>query len=384
MISSSKHTVMFTGAGISTTCGIPDFRGPGGVWTARDAGKPPPKMKVTMEQAMPSRTHMAIKKLQDSGLIKHTISQNVDGLHRRSGLSADDISELHGNCYVEQCENGHEFLRDFDVMNHIGDNRIAHYHSTGRNCTECGKPLLDNIIHFGENLPEGELDKALKHSKKADLMIVIGSSLTVSPANSMPPMAKKLVIINLQKTDYDDDSDLRIFAKCDQVMVPLMEKLNQRIPRFRLTKKFSVGNTHSVGSVSGTHKYKLFVAGSCSAAPHPAYIDTVTFTLHETFKNPVHVIEEPPFELSASGWGTFDVKVDITFTDSTREPLHLTHEISFEGSGASKIYSVDFGPQPWFDEDDFNGEDEDEELDAQPSLGGRDEYESSNGIVITG
>merc|ERR1719436_99592 len=128
MVRESKHIVIFTGAGISTSAGISDFRGPTGVWTRKAEGLPPIAGTSTVK-ALPTKTHMGIVELQRRGIVKYVISQNCDGLHRRSGLPASAISELHGNGNVEICEDcGRRYFRDFKAVrqNHTFD------HFTGR------------------------------------------------------------------------------------------------------------------------------------------------------------------------------------------------------------------------------------------------------------
>lgn len=102
MILSSKHVVVHTGAGCSTASGIPDFRGPKGVWTLEKKGEKP-NFDVSFSDAQPTKCHMALKALLDSGHIKYIVSQNIDGLHLRSGVQRKQIAELHGNMFVENC-----------------------------------------------------------------------------------------------------------------------------------------------------------------------------------------------------------------------------------------------------------------------------------------
>ena len=102
-IAKSKHFVAFTGAGISTQSGIPDFRGPDGVWTRRDKGLPPPKMKKAWSEIHPNEGHLVLLELQKMGLLKFLITQNTDNLHRQSGIYHDTISELHGNGTLMKC-----------------------------------------------------------------------------------------------------------------------------------------------------------------------------------------------------------------------------------------------------------------------------------------
>jgi len=239
LVQNSQKVVFFTGAGISTAAKIPDYRGPQGVWTRKAQKKAGPS-SIAFEDAVPTETHMALKTLiHETEQCQFLISQNVDGLHRRSGITRDQISELHGNTFKEVCWSCKaDFMRRKEVRGRLNApgtcreclKKVPHYcHCTGRICTDCGCRLKDSIIHFKENLPEDSLVAGFKHSEEADLHIVLGSSLRVSPACEMPrstvTKGGKLVIINLQKTPLDQLCAIRIFAKTDQVMKKLMQKL---------------------------------------------------------------------------------------------------------------------------------------------------------------
>uniref|UniRef100_A0A6A7G4B6 Regulatory protein SIR2 homolog 7 n=2 Tax=Hirondellea gigas TaxID=1518452 RepID=A0A6A7G4B6_9CRUS len=249
-VKDSKHMIAFTGAGVSTSTGIPDFRSGlntvletgAGAWTlsaAKKSRSSKAKVKSTL-QALPSKTHMALVQLERDGILKHLISQNCDGLHRRSGIPPHSLSELHGNTNLEicvKCEK--EYMRDHHTRNAI------HYldHRTGRMCTVkgCQGALKDTIINFTENLPEKPLEDSESHSKKADLCLAMGSSLRVTPAALMPEevgrsRSGRLVIVNLQSTPLDHIATLRINALCDNVMVALMKELDTEIPEFRLLR----------------------------------------------------------------------------------------------------------------------------------------------------
>jgi NAD-dependent SIR2 family protein deacetylase len=143
---------------------------------------------------------MALVEMMEKGYLKHIISQNVDGLHRKSGIPAEKLSEVHGNTNLEVCKKCNRgYMRDFRVRNA----QKVHDHKTGRKCdnVKCGGPLEDSIINFGENLNEEILDQGFFNGGKADLMLAIGSSLRVTPAADMAAeTANKegsLVIINL-------------------------------------------------------------------------------------------------------------------------------------------------------------------------------------------
>jgi NAD-dependent SIR2 family protein deacetylase len=240
MIRESRHIVVFTGAGISTSAGISDFRGPMGVWTRKAQGQAPIAGTSTVK-ALPTKTHMGIVELHRRGILRYVISQNCDGLHRRSGLPASAISELHGNSNIEICETcGRRFFRDYKAVRkeHTFD------HFTGRFCI-CKGRLLESTIDFGQNLPRAPLVKAQEESEKADLHIVFGSSLTVSPACDMPRSTAenggKLVIVNLQKTPLTPQAALQVHAPTDVVMESLMQRLGIPIPNFRLERRIIFG-----------------------------------------------------------------------------------------------------------------------------------------------
>lgn len=240
LVRGSKRMVVFTGAGISTSAGIPDFRGPMGVWTRKAQGQAPIAGTSTVK-ALPTRTHMGIVELHRRGILRYVISQNCDGLHRRSGLPAAAISELHGNSNIEICETcGRRFFRDFKAIRQVR----TFDHFTGRFC-HCQGRLLESTIDFGQNLPSMPLSKAEEESKNADLHVVFGSSLTVSPACNMPKTTAahggKLVIVNLQKTPLTPKAHLHIHASTDTVMDMLMQRLEIPIPDFRLQRRIIFG-----------------------------------------------------------------------------------------------------------------------------------------------
>jgi len=237
LLDSSKHCVLYTGAGISTAAQIPDYRGPQGIWTLQAKGIRP-KFGIELEQAMPTFSHRALTYLVQQQKIHHVVSTNVDGLHLRSGLQRKDLSELHGNIYLEYCTTcGTEYLRPFDVTKLRHEKHKSTRH-TGRLCDNksCQGKLRDSIINFGEDLPENELKTSLRESQAADLVIVIGSSMRVSPACNLPSLSYNksgvFVLINLQKTRYDSASHIRVFSKCDEFMELVCNEMNINIPDF--------------------------------------------------------------------------------------------------------------------------------------------------------
>jgi len=256
MVRGSKHCVLFTGGGISTSAKIPDFRGPEGVWTLKAKGLQHTE-SIKLESAIPTLCHMGIVSLRNhflsTGRTLYIISQNIDGLHRRSGIPSLGISELHGNSFKEVCwKCNSDYLRTFDTALESGlggmgcpecSPRVPKFcHCTSRKC-KCGGTLKDSIIHFGENLPKEDLQRAIDNAKSSDLCIVLGSSLTVSPANEMPKYTKKnngqLCIVNMQSTRLDSTADIRIFAKTDLVVELLMEELGLTVIEFDVAEFFN-------------------------------------------------------------------------------------------------------------------------------------------------
>jgi len=225
---SSKHVVVYTGAGISTSAQIPDYRGPNGIWTLRDQGRMHEAKRFSIEQAYPTYAHYALTLLLKKGMIKRVVTTNVDGLHRRSGTSIDQLSELHGNCYREVCNKcGTEYLRGYDVTK-----TVVNYtnHLTGRLCTvpNCGGQLKDTIIHFTEQLSPLHLNPAEEDSEKAELTLVMGTSMKVEPACSLPTLnpKAKMFIVNLQKTPFDRKAKLVLHSRTDEFMKCVMEELD--------------------------------------------------------------------------------------------------------------------------------------------------------------
>jgi mono-ADP-ribosyltransferase sirtuin 6 len=232
-IRESNHFIVYTGAGISTSAGIPDFRGPQGVWTLQARNQVRTEPTVPKEKAVPTLTHMSLVALQESGHLKFLVSQNCDGLHLKSGISPSKICELHGNTNCEACSLcGAVYWRNFPVRKHR--NRAL---LTGRKC-DCGGRLRYTTVAFSQSMPDLCLDKAEEESLKSDLSLCMGTSMRVQPACNLPLQGRrrrkthKLVIINLQKTPYDDQCALRIYAKVDDVMTRLMTELNIEIPPY--------------------------------------------------------------------------------------------------------------------------------------------------------
>ena len=224
LIAAASVIVPFTGAGISTECGIPDFRSPGGLWTrnrpipydefvaSQDARDESWRRRFAMEetfaQARPGRGHRALASLYRAGKIPAVITQNIDNLHQASGFAARDVIELHGNTTYARCIGCGQTYELSWVRQRFEPDGIA------PDCVTCNAPVKTATISFGQAMPETEMDRATELAQQCDLFIAIGSSLVVWPAAGFPLLAKKsgakLIIINREPTDHDDVADLII------------------------------------------------------------------------------------------------------------------------------------------------------------------------------
>jgi NAD-dependent deacetylase len=226
LLAVSQRAVVFSGAGISTESGIPDFRSPGGVWSkmqpiyfqdfiaSEEARKESWRRRFAntdgWNNAKPNRGHLAVAQLVEHGKVAAVITQNVDNLHQVSGVPEDNVIELHGNATYAKC---------LKCALRIELNVIEHeYKTTGTvgPCVRCGGILKSATISFGQSMPQEQMQRAITEAQLCDLFIVLGSSLTVFPAADIPVHAKhsgaKLVIVNRDPTELDAQADLVIHA----------------------------------------------------------------------------------------------------------------------------------------------------------------------------
>lgn len=237
LIERSQRAVVFTGAGISTESGIPDFRSPGGLWTKMapidfrdfmgseemriEAWRRKFAMDGSFAAAEPNKGHMAVAKLVDIGKVSHVITQNVDNLHQNSGVPAEKVIELHGNSTYAHCLNcGARYELD-EVR--------THYEAEGvpPDCKFCGGIIKSATISFGQAMPEKEMERATEATLDCDLFLAIGSSLQVYPAAGFPIMAKKngsrLVILNREETELDPIADLVLHDEIGPTLAPIVQ-----------------------------------------------------------------------------------------------------------------------------------------------------------------
>jgi NAD-dependent deacetylase len=236
LIESARIILPFTGAGISTESGIPDFRSPGGIWTkfrpipfdeflsSQEMRDESWRRRFALEEkfaaAKPGRGHRAIASLYRAGKAPAVVTQNIDNLHQASGIDTDDVIELHGNTtYARclQCEQRYELA--------WVQARFAASDGRAPDCA-CGGHIKTATISFGQPMPDAALRRAEELTRNCDLFLAIGSSLVVWPAAGMPLLAKRagapLVIINREPTEFDAVADLVVREDIGSALEPFI------------------------------------------------------------------------------------------------------------------------------------------------------------------
>ena len=232
MIAGARTIVAFTGAGISTESGIPDFRSPGGIWTRmrpiefgafirsaearRESWRRKFATDETMRNATPNAGHRSLARLYTEGRLAAVITQNIDGLHQASVLPDDAVIELHGNGTYAGClDCKKRYELDWVRELFASDEQLPE-------CVACGGLIKTATISFGQAMPEAAMERAHDITMSADLFIVLGSSLVVYPAAGFPVQAKRngagLVIVNREPTELDDLADLVVNAEIGATM----------------------------------------------------------------------------------------------------------------------------------------------------------------------
>ncbi len=222
LLDASRQMVIFTGAGISTESGIPDFRSPQGIWSKmqpiqfqdflaseemrREAWRRKTIIDKDIDNALPNRGHRAVSALVTSGKCHTVITQNIDGLHQASGIPEENIVELHGNGTYAACLDCGERYELAPILNAFNVDESLPV------CARCKGIIKTATISFGQSMPEDAMLRAAEASQTCDLFMVLGSSLVVYPAAGFPCVAQRnganLVIINRDPTDQDDSADL--------------------------------------------------------------------------------------------------------------------------------------------------------------------------------
>ena len=238
LISQSRRGVVFTGAGISTESGIPDFRSPGGVWSKmtpiyfqdfvasrdmrREAWNRVFNRTAGWTGAEPNSGHFAVADLVKMGKVSSVITQNVDNLHQDSGVPDDRVIEVHGNASYARClQCGKRY--------ELEDLRPRWEKDEDITCIFCTGLVKTAVISFGQAMPEAEMNHAMEEAAMSDLFIVLGSSLVVYPAAELPVIAKRsgaaVVIVNRDETDHDSYADLVLHEEIG----PLMKQVAARV-----------------------------------------------------------------------------------------------------------------------------------------------------------
>ena len=228
----AKHAVIYTGAGVSTSTGISDYRGPNGVWTSLAEGRIPDE-QFDITSAQPSYTHMAIVKLVEEKICHFVTSTNLDGLHYKSGLTPmENLSEMHGSIFCERCPRcQHDELRPFPIRRGgaLAAGTTVHPRMTGRHC-KCGGGFMDSGIDFGQPLPMRHLGLAERHAKLSDFSLVVGTSMRVAPASELPfQNGQQACIVNMMDTPKDNAATIRCYGKSDTFFYHLMNELGLEV-----------------------------------------------------------------------------------------------------------------------------------------------------------
>lgn len=238
LIEGSERILPFTGAGISTECGIPDFRSPGGIWTknrpipfdefmtSQDSRDESWRRRFAIEEqlgaAKPGRGHQALASLYKAGKVPAIVTQNIDNLHQASGVAPDDVIELHGNTTYAICL---DCAARYELA-WVRERFEAH--GRAPDCPDCAGFIKTATISFGQSMPDEPMRRARELALSSDLFLSIGSSLVVWPAAGFPMMAKqagaRLVILNREPTEFDDWADLVIHEDIGTVLEPFIHK----------------------------------------------------------------------------------------------------------------------------------------------------------------
>lgn len=238
LIKAADRVLVFTGAGISTESGIPDFRSPGGVWSKmqpiyfqdfvasrekrREAWTRVFNKSAGWVGASPNDGHRAIAKLVEMGKVTAVVTQNVDNLHQDGGVPDDKVIEIHGNASYAKC-------LDCGMRHELEELRAPWEADEEIVCVNCAGLLKTATISFGQAMPEDKMERATAEAEASDLCIVLGSSLVVYPAAGIPVMAvragSRLVIVNREPTDLDPYAHLVLNTEIGPLMNEVMEAL---------------------------------------------------------------------------------------------------------------------------------------------------------------
>ena len=242
IIKEARKILVFTGAGMSTESGIPDFRSPGGVWSKYDPSdfyfdkiissektrerywEMSTEFYNTMKDAVPNGAHLAIKTIEESGKLLAIVTQNIDNLHHKAGNSPEKIIEIHGTAFSVSCLSCGKKYDRTDIQYRLNSGVKVPY------CDDCAGILKPDTVSFGQAMPQDKMEDALRYASECDLCIVLGSSLLVYPAASVPAKAvqsgAKLIIINRDETPIDAEADLVCHESVSEALEQMVGNLN--------------------------------------------------------------------------------------------------------------------------------------------------------------
>jgi len=329
LILSSNYTVVFTGAGISTAASIPDYRGENGLAFDRK-----PMIVIAMQEReldykMPTYSHVLLSELVKNDVVKSIVTSNHDNLHVKAGTPDDKVIDLFGNAYVEQCGKCKKLWR-----------RQVIVPSIGRKCDDpdCGGKIAKTQTRMNGQTPEIPLKLARKEAKKADLVLVFGSSMTISPFCVLPELAKKFVICNLQPTPYDDKAAIVIHSRIDKVLRNISQWTNVITNEFIYRQGFlfvvekTNNDTWKMSVISGRKSEQP----QCIDSVIVKYSEKKVSLSEETYSYETSLKIPPGTELNVDFIFKDDYKVEnksITLSlDSERQEIQLFLEkkVSFE------------------------------------------------------
>ncbi|MCK4648472.1 NAD-dependent protein deacylase [bacterium] len=236
----AKYCIALTGAGISTESGIPDFRTPGkGLWEKLPAAsfstwafninpkglyKHGMKMFEKLLATKPNLAHKMLTILEEKGLLKAVITQNIDGLHHKAG--SKNVFEIHGHLRTGTCMGCGKKYKMEEIMKKLQEGELP------PRCNECKRTIKPDVVLFGDGLPPEEYSKSLDVARRCDLMLVLGSSLVVTPASDLPAVAlgsgAKLVIMNKMTTGYDGEAEVVIHEPLGKTAEAILKELESR------------------------------------------------------------------------------------------------------------------------------------------------------------
>ncbi|MGB8196634.1 MAG: Sir2 family NAD-dependent protein deacetylase [Acidimicrobiales bacterium] len=230
LVERSANVVVLTGAGVSTASGIPDFRGPDGVWTKNPAAERLSNIDAFTSSAeirerawgqllarstieiLPNQAHYALVEFERSGTLSALVTQNIDGLHVKAGSDPSLVIEVHGNSRTTRCLSCGDELPTATVLERVADGERDPHCRAMVQGVECGGLLKTAVVSFGQALPAGDFARAEYLAKTCDLLICIGSTLSVRPVSGLVPKAldrgARLIIINAEPTPFDDAADV--------------------------------------------------------------------------------------------------------------------------------------------------------------------------------